>query len=386
VKVYQICHQRFHHFEVANELIRCGLLRKFVTGYPSWRVKQEILNPSLVRSVSGCSVPYMAMNRLRVLRGGKLHRWLEVQTLKYVGMLASRDWEEGDTVFAISGAGLETGRRALSAGGSYICDRGSTHIINADRVMKAEFAVWGQPYQGFPQEIVERELAEYEIATRIFVPTHFAKKTFLSHGVSSSKVCVLPYGVNTSRFKPISEPAKGSFNLLFVGQICLRKGIGYLLDAFRKADIRGKKLTLVGLLQDDGAAVIRKMGLPNGVEIVGRVPQSELARYMSSAHLLVMPSVEEGLPLVMAQALSCGCPVLATEETGIAELGEGPALMSVPSRNTDLLTQKLEQFNASPELQLERRHSALRVSETFCGWSGYGERFRQLCDRISEEK
>ena len=57
-----------------------------------------------------------------------------------------------------------------------------------------------------------------------------------------------------------------------------------------------------------------------GIELLGRLPQEELAGWMSRSEVMVLPSIEEGLALVQGQALACGCPLISSVNTGGEDL------------------------------------------------------------------
>ena len=96
------------------------------------------------------------------------------------------------------------------------------------------------------------------------------------------------------------------------------------------------------------------------VVFTGILPQSQLAKKMSASHLLVLPSIEEGLALVQGQAMACGCPVLATTATGAEDLfTDGEQGFIVPDRDVDALTQRMQQIADDPTLQRKLSEAAL---------------------------
>jgi glycosyltransferase involved in cell wall biosynthesis len=90
------------------------------------------------------------------------------------------------------------------------------------------------PFSGIDQRIVEREEAEYEAADVIAVPSTFVLKTFVNEGMALEKLRLSPYGVDLNRFYPCAQKNEREFRILFVGGITVRKGVNYLLEAFRQ--------------------------------------------------------------------------------------------------------------------------------------------------------
>ncbi len=103
--------------------------------------------------------------------------------------------------------------------------------------------------------------------------------------------------------------------LLFVGNLSTRKGVPELLRALARAPLAGVplRLTLAGGGDVDGyRAIAQAMGLADRVHFEGWAEQDRVAQLMAEADLLVLPSHDEGLPLVILEALACGVPVVCT--------------------------------------------------------------------------
>jgi glycosyltransferase involved in cell wall biosynthesis len=116
------------------------------------------------------------------------------------------------------------------------------------------------------------------------------------------------------------EPSRDVFEVLFVGQVSFRKGVPYLLKAFEHLRHPHKRLRIVGGLQPEMERYFKLHPPDAAVAILGHLPQSALKDLMNQAHVMVLPSVEEGLAMVQAQAMACGCPVIGTTNTGAADL------------------------------------------------------------------
>jgi len=167
------------------------------------------------------------------------------------------------------------------------------------------------------------------------------------------------------------------------GQVSLRKGIPYLLDAFSRLKHPKKHLTIVGSVQDDLRELLVKLSKEN-VTFTGSIPQQELAKKMSASHLLVLPSVEEGLALVQGQAMACGCPVLATTATGAEDLfTDGREGFIVTDRDVDALTDRMQQIADDPALQRRLSEAALLRVKSLGGWDQYGEQWDRLLHELT---
>ena len=89
---------------------------------------------------------------------------------------------------------------------------------------------------------------------------------------------------------------------------------------------------------------------------------------------MVLPSVEEGLALVQAQAMACGCPVIATENTGARDLfADGREGFIVPIRDTSAITERLQALANQGELAQSMSDAALKRVQSIGGWDQYGD-------------
>jgi glycosyltransferase involved in cell wall biosynthesis len=246
------------------------------------------------------------------------------------------------------------------------------------RELRRECTLWNAPFNEAWALRTGRECDEYAAADHIVVGSRFVKETFISEGVPPEKVHVIPYGANVARFHPVGTPAEDEFVVLFVGEFGLRKGAPYLLQAFAKLRHPRKTLKIVGAVSPQMRAMLCRFDLSE-VEFLGRVPNEELAAHYSAAHLFVLPSIEEGLALVMSEALACGTPVLASSNTGAADLfTDGVEGFIVPPRDAGALAERMTRFMDDPALRATMRQAALARAASIGGWDGYGDAYAKL--------
>ncbi len=227
---------------------------------------------------------------------------------------------DADLLVGWSAATKEAIPVAHARGMSVVIERGSTHILHQAKVLETEYARFGLAATPVPRAIVERELRESEDADAVAVPTRFAADTFLAHGVPRDKVHVNPYGIDPARFPAPRPPSAGrhALRILFVGRVGLRKGIPWLLRAFASLG-RHAALELVGPVEKGMETVLA--GEPTeGVAMAGPLTREGLARAYARADIFCLPSIEEGLALVLLEAMAAGLPVVATDVSGAAEL------------------------------------------------------------------
>jgi starch synthase len=374
----------YHHFELAHQLHQRGHLQKIYSSWPWARLKREGLPRSFVGTFPLIHTTDYLLNHSRfypAIISSKMNSWNSLAFDRWT----NRRIAPCDAFIAISGAGLLTGHKVQTTGGKVICDRGSTHQRVQENIVADEYRRWNVPQPLSKPHITVREEKIYGLADAITVPSTVAQRSFVAMGIAQEKIHVIPYGVRLDHFTRTEDPPQNSFELLFAGQVSLRKGIPYLLQAFAHLKHPNKRLTIAGTIQDDIRTLLSTLPTDN-VVFTGPLPQSQLARKMSASHLLVLPSVEEGLALVQGQAMACGCPVLATTATGAEDLfTDGQQGFIVPDRDVDALTQRMQQIADDPALQRKLSEAALLRVKTLGGWDHYGETWDRLLHHITGE-
>jgi glycosyltransferase involved in cell wall biosynthesis len=372
----------FHHFELAHELVKRDMLERIYSTFPWARLKREGLDRAYVKTHSFFHLTQHGMHRIMQVPVGlnrRLDRWVRSGLDAYV----ARTLPECDVYVALSGAGVLSGHVAQQRGARYVCDRGSAHIRYQDQILIEEFARWGVPRIPIDPYFVDREEREYDQADAITVPSGFAYRSFLEMGVPEAKLHRIPYGVRLDRFQPIGEPPPDEFHVLFVGNVSLQKGVPDLLEAFRLLNHPRKRLRIVGHVLPEIKSILGRHDLER-VDVIGRVPQKELSQYMSTSHVMVLPSVQEGLALVQGQALACGCPLISSYHTGGEDLfDDGVEGFLVPIRSPQIIADRLQRLADEPLLQQQMRAAALARVRQLGGWVQYGNAWESLLTKLT---
>lgn len=375
------CIGKFHHFDLARQLHARGDLGRIYTGYPFWKLKDERIPLDKIGSFPLFQSAYMLMSRSsrisdRTLDVARFISW-NAHDLYVAGVLAPCD-----VFIGLSGHNKRAGHRAKSLGAKWICDRGSSHILFQDKILREEHDKWGVPFRGVPSWARESEVQEYSQCDLITVPSTFAENTFIEAGIPRAKIRRISYGVDLSKFFPVASPEPDRFDMIFVGGVNIRKGIPYLLQAYARFRHPKKSLRIIGHVDPAFLPWVRANGL-EGVSFLGPKPQSELKDYMSRSHLFILPSIEEGLALVQAQALACGCPVLCSENTGGADLiTHGKEGLIVKARDVAALVDAMSHVASSPLVQSEMRKCALEIVDGTGGWATYGLNYAKVITEL----
>ncbi|MGH2539358.1 MAG: glycosyltransferase [Actinomycetota bacterium] len=178
-----------------------------------------------------------------------------------------------------------------------------------------------------------RRLTEEYIANSSDV-AEFVVRT---HGVSAQRVTVVRNGIDRSIFFPKrSRNREGPARLGSVGRLIPEKGLDVLLAAMPEIVARQPvELTVVGDGPERRALERKARGLP--VVFAGYVgAPSDVASFLRSLDVFIMPSRWEGLPNALLEARACGVAVVATDVPGMREAAGGEALLVPPDQPTAL--------------------------------------------------
>lgn len=388
MRVSQAVFGVFHHFELAHQLRRHDCLETVYSTYPWRRLRREGLPHHYVQTF-----PWIHGGLALLARYG-LYPSPWTESLDWWNALAFDEWltrrmvratAPPDALIAISGAALKAGRQLQAQGGKYICDRGSTHARYQWKILDEEHRRWGAPLDIYDPRDTEREEEQYAMADTIVVPSSFAARSFVQLGIPAEKLRVIPYGVRLDAFHPVGAPAPDTFEVLFIGQVSLRKGVPYLLEAFARLRHPRKRLFLAGPMFPHMLPLLPRLPMDQ-VEVLGALSRAELVQRFSRSHVMVLPSLEEGLALVQGEAMACGCPIIATPNTGSEDLFEdGKEGFIIPPRDPVALSERLQALADDPALRQRMSQAALERVRHLGGWNDYGDRWMSLLQEVCGE-
>jgi len=253
---------------------------------------------------------------------------------------------------------LETLRWARREGVTTVLDNPNGHIRNFQQVYEAECRRWfGKTNHGHPSDgMVARVEEEYRLADHIRVYSEWGKRSMTRFGVPPEKVHILRQTVNLARFHPAASwpSMEGPLRVCYVGSLDLRKGFAYLLRAIRKVGAERIQLRIAGAT--GGRNCARLLAQEREGLNIECGPGDSLPVYHQS-ELLVVPTLEDGLPFVLVEGLACGLPVISTQEAGASEcVRHGQSGWVVPAGEVDPLAAALEQA-------LERRRDLRQMGQ-----------------------
>jgi glycosyltransferase involved in cell wall biosynthesis len=220
-------------------------------------------------------------------------------------------------------------------------------------------------------------------------------------GASADRVEVVPYGVDVERFRP--DPlARAKLRatlgipthtpLLFAaGRFVRKKGFEYLIDALSKqTSAANAVLAIAG--QGDLDAELRtratNAGVAERVRFLGNLTQMDVAAWLATADVVVVPSVRDdrgnvdGLPNIVLEALAAGTPLVTTTAGGIgAVVEDGRTALVVPERDAGALAAAIATLVADPVLRIRLGEAARALAGARFGWERTAGRFEAAYGR-----
>jgi glycosyltransferase involved in cell wall biosynthesis len=230
--------------------------------------------------------------------------------------------------------------------------------------------IWGRA-----GALVANSLRLHELATRV---------------VPDRTVELVPNGVDLEWFRPpdtASRPDGAPVRLLFVGRLVRQKGLVYLLQSLAQLDpaVRaGVELELVGSGPDEASlrGQAAELGIAGQVHFAGWVAREAIVTHYQQADVFVLPSLDEGMPNVVLEAIACARPIVATDLPGNRELirgGENGFL--VPRADSAALTAALHGLITDAALRRRMGLASRALAECY-SWANVADRYLALSEEI----
>lgn len=269
--------------------------------------------------------------------------------------------------------GLPAFRMVKARGGKAILNYPIAHHRYAQRLLQdearrePEFAATLSGHE-HSHELTAQLNAECELADRILVGSTFARDTFVEEGIPAEKLIIVPYGARMTLFTPSEKGQHAkSFRVLFVGQIGQRKGVPYLLRAFKAFRGSGAELTLVGDFVNTALPFAPYRDI---FTHISHVPQVMLREIYHRSDVFVFPTLLEGMPMVVVEAMAAGLPVIVTPNGPGDIVRDGIDGFVVPIRDEHAIIDRLEYLRSHPaeckEMGKRARERALQYT-----WDAY---------------
>ncbi len=207
-------------------------------------------------------------------------------------------------VYLWAGLSLDVFEKLHDNGCKILLERINCHQVTAKSILDhAYFSLGISPQHTITKASIEEEGRKLELADTIFCPSPMVYQSMIENGIDHSKLLLTSYGRAPERF-PLAKSVPNeapTVRFLFVGSICIRKGIHLLIEAWKKTAINGT-LTLCGAMDN---LVCERYGDFFCREDVTHIPYTpDIATYYNACDVFLFPSLEEGGPMVTYEAMA----------------------------------------------------------------------------------
>ncbi len=202
------------------------------------------------------------------------------------------------------------------------------------------------------------------------------KHQLIELGCDENKISVHRMGVDCTKFSftPRYLSDDGQIRIVTIARFVEKKGVEYGIRAVAELVKNNHNIEYNiigdGVLKNNLEQLIKDNGIESQVKLLGWKQQHEIVEILNKSHILLAPSVtskdgdQEGIPVVLMEAMAMGLPVVSTQHSGIPELIEnGVSGFLVPERDVSTLAKKLSYLTQNPKLWLEMGKAGRRYIE-----------------------
>ena len=379
MKVYISVFGKFHAFDLARELDNKGHLYKIFTTYPKYALKKYNITDDKIISLPIFEVFSRARKFVPFFF---LNSYLKNLSIIFDWICSLYINSKIDVFIGWSGFAKISMIKCKKLKITTFLERGSAHIVHQRKVLKNEEKKQNVKIF-FPEYFVSKELEEYRLADQINVPSNFSKKTFPLN--LQEKLFVNSYGVDVKLFCQ-KKNIKKKFIVLYVGGLSIQKGSHYLLKAMSQLINNGNSIEFwhVGSIDKQMNIFIKKY---KNLSIIffGHKSFSSLPKYYSKSSVFCIPSIHDGLALVIPQALACGLPVICTKNSGGSEFVKNGVngFLVKPYSATSIQNKILKLYNDRKLLKKMSMNSN-KIKKSKLLWNLYGHRLINKINLLKE--
>jgi len=241
------------------------------------------------------------------------------------------------------------------------------------------------PPLSFPTAYYDRLKREWELADVIVVNSEWSREAIVAEGADASKIEILPlaFEMEDGRWKMEERKAPSSdlrspstLRVLWLGQVNVRKGIHYLMDAARKLEKENVLFDVVGSIAVLPATIA---SASSNMTFHGPVSRDRAAEWYRQSDVFVLPTLSDGFALTQLEALAHGLPVIVTPNCGrIVENGKTGFI--VPARDAQALADAIMRFMHTPGFAAEMR-SHCREAAKLYSVDAYAQRLVEIIQK-----
>jgi starch synthase len=303
-----------------------------------------------------------------------VYKDLDIRVSKYI----KSNTKNIDAIYSYEDCALNSFEVAKKIGIKTIYDLTSPYWILKEKLLKEEVNLQPQ-WNLTTSEIssIKKNLnkdKEILLSDQIIVASNFSARSLKYFKKKDLNIKIIPYGCpkpigNKINRRSINEKLK----IIFAGRLVLSKGIQYLIESLYKTDLPWV-LEIAGSCPEPPEQISKILSLflkDSRCKFLGQISNDNLLERMRNCHVLMLPSLYEGFGQVLLEAISCGLPVITTENTGGLDfIKNGYNGFITPIRDTQKTIEILEKIYHNEDFRVSIAENSIITAKEF-SWERY---------------
>lgn len=310
-----------------------------------------------------------------------IYRDLDIRVSNYIKSNAKNI----DAIYSYEDCALNSFQLAKKKEIRTIYDLTSPYWILKEKLLKEEVQLHPQ-WNLTASEIFSTEKSlnkdkEISLSDQIIVASNFSAKSLEYYKQKKLNIKIIPYGCpkhasTKMNIRKINEKLK----IIYAGRLVLSKGIQYLIESLHNVDLPWE-LEIAGLCPEPPEQISKRLSLflkDSRCNFLGQISNDKLLEKMKNSHIFMLPSLYEGFGQVLLEAISCGLPVITTENTGGPDfIKNGHNGFITPIRDTKQTIEILQKLYHNEDFRISISENSIITSKEF-SWEKYNNQIKNL--------
>ena len=366
------------HYAIPRVLHSAGKLERFYTDFwasAPWRLIGNVTgkgslvtrcHPDLVEApVTGFNLQALKASRHRF--NNPYEGFLQVGEAFGRRVVSDLDFSLPLSAFPYVFFGYDTGflepaQWIKSRGGkAIVCQMDpSRYEVDLVKAEEQRWPGWAKSSVEVPEAYFQRREAEWAVADLVIVNSAWSRQALIKQRVPEHKIIVVPLAFEASSPRSPTFDSRPPLRVLFLGQVIIRKGIQYLIEAARLLERDAIHFDVVGPIGISDEAVA---SAPDNMTFYGPVSRDRTKGFYWAADLFVLPTLSDGFALTQLEAMAHGLPVIATPNCGEV-VNDGVDGLIVPASDANALAEAFQLLLQDPEkLQFMKAATGAKLKE-----------------------
>lgn len=255
-------------------------------------------------------------------------------------------------------------------------------------------SVWGSDVYSYPKAgNIYKRLLKYSLRKADMVLSTSRCMAEETNRYTSKKIGITPFGVDTDFFKPLAKNASDSLVIGTVKTLSPNYGIDLLIRAFAQVVKQNPDKPLSLQIVGDGPEkenlqnLCCELQIQDHVQFLGFIANENLPQIYNGIDIFVALSFSESFGVVAIEAMSCGCPVVASDAEGFCEvIKDGETGIIVPRNNPEAAAQAIQALIDNPERRHQMGIAGRQHVQQLYDWNKNVETMKQYYQELLQRK